>query len=187
MQSELLQQLQKQLVCEINCHQDGDWKSNNALEKALNEITPIVINLGRQSQALLSKAVIDLSILSLLAKAIVKVPVLQIKLLVKILELVKTAVHYLSGNSYDQNLVFESSGEILALVCKEFIGGQNLTTTVFQDEDEIELACAVIDSLYSYQKALQKRPGDLADQDLGTATFMPKDILLSMLEYCVSE
>ena len=106
----------------MNRHQDGDWKSNNVLEKVLSEITPIFVNLGRQSQALLSKAVIDLSILSLLAKAIAKVPVLQIKLLVKILELVKTAVHYLGGASYDQSLVLKSSREILELVCKEFIG-----------------------------------------------------------------
>ena len=116
-----------------------------------------------------------------------KVPVLQIKLLVKILELVKTAVHYLSCNGYYQNLVFESSREILALVCEEFIGGQNLTATILQDDDELELACAVIDSLYSYQKALQKRPGDLADQDSGAACFMPKELLLSMLEFCISE
>ena len=64
------------LIIAIAAHQEGDWKSDNALEKALNYITPIIVNLGQMSQALLYKIVIDLSILDHLVKAIAKVPVL---------------------------------------------------------------------------------------------------------------
>ena len=85
LQCGLLKFCSEQIRLSLDQHVEGSWQKDQALEKDLNELTPIVVNLALQSNALLHKAVKELGIINSLAVAIERVPALQTSYLTKLL------------------------------------------------------------------------------------------------------